>query len=95
MQATGRITALRETYQSKIARPITPVRIPNPLIGASALMPRQTEMDGEGSLWQRFIELTADWAEQVETETSNWPRAKQLVDSGKAQVLVGIRTRTD
>jgi len=91
MQATGRITALRETYQSKIARPITPVRIPNPLIGASALMPRQTEMDGEGSLWQRFIELTADWAEQVETETSNWPRAKQLVDSGKAQVLVGIR----
>tara|TARA_B100000700_G_scaffold48742_1_gene51453 strand:+ start:436 stop:1818 length:1383 start_codon:yes stop_codon:yes gene_type:complete len=91
MKATGRITALRETYQSKINRPITPVRIPNPLIGASSLVPGQTEMDGEGVLWQKFKALTADWGAKVETETSNWPRAKQLVDSGKAQVLVGIR----
>ncbi|WP_083404976.1 hypothetical protein [Idiomarina sp. MD25a] len=91
MQATGRITALRETYQSKISRPILPIRIPDPLIGASSLVPGQTEVDGEGAIWQRFKQLTADWPQQIETDASNWPRAKQLVDSGKAQVLVGIR----
>ncbi|MCK7459786.1 ABC transporter substrate-binding protein [Idiomarina aminovorans] len=92
MHESGRMQQLRVHHGIKPETPIEPIAPPEQLTVVGAIHPGLLNADGTGTLWNVAKSVFPAFTEQLNTVVSSWQRSIQLLQEGRADALIGIRS---